>query len=143
MVLEAARHQPLAGREQRRGERVAGKAGERTIIESRAQQARPIDEAAGRQAAGLFAGRRSAGPARSWRGAAGSDAERPRLERLDAEDLVIARVAGDHEPGLAGAVVPKLAMGPGRVVAKIDVGREALERVRRLRIGTLQVASPR
>ena len=61
------------------------------------------------------------------------------LQRLDAGDLVIAGVARHHEPSLAGAVVPELAMRPGRIVAQIDVVDEARERVRRLRVGTLHV----
>ena len=69
--------------------------------------------------------------------AGGADGERPRLERLDAEDFVIAGIAVDYQPSLAGAVIPKLAMGPGWVVAKVDVSREALQRVRRLRVGAL------
>ncbi len=55
VVLEAACHQPIAGCEQRGGERVARKAGELAIIELRTQRARPIDEAIGLQAAGLWA----------------------------------------------------------------------------------------
>src|SRR2546429_481701 len=82
---------------------------------------------------------RASGWADSWPGAARSNAERARLERLRAEDVVIAGIARDHQPSLAGIVVPELAMGSCRVVAEIDVVDEALQRVRRLRVGAPDV----
>jgi hypothetical protein len=64
---------------------------------------------------------------------------------FDARDRVGERVAGDDEPGaVALLVVPELPMLAGRVVALVDVGVEALGRVRREAVGrSMSEASPR
>ena len=67
-----------------------------------------------------------------------------RLVGAAPSDLMRARVARRPQASLAsGAVIPKLAVRARRIVAQIDVSDEAIDGVRRLRIGTLGVASPR
>src|SRR5258706_15498731 len=74
---------------------------------------------------------------RSARRPEGDATSRPASGKLHIADLVRARVARDDEPGMAStAVVPKLLVQAGRVVAQIDVVVESLRGVAPRGIGS-------